>query len=345
MGAQQRAVITLIHEQQIVFAEAGFFEQLGRPEVQPIAGIERDRHAVASMQRRTTPTHRTTVLDIVDDERAGVNQFDRFGARPATRRCRQRQRQIAIEKPIAERNQLCTDALPGVCSQVGHGTEQHVHKNISNRRSGVKAKQLPQAMVIGKSVRKTILAAALLALLKRFVTRRNRHTGALEDRILHASLLGTGSKSLSLASNASGVTARALARRTSISIERFCLPPSTATMQTRVTRVASDNCSWVQPFFVRSSRTRRAKTNKYSFSTAFGRSARSSLPISSMPSVASRAMTQPRWRLTGKGLAAKSWPPRTTFGAGDSAANSSSRRCTWVMPCSIVTDSATKCAL
>ena len=39
-------------------------------------------------------------------------------------------------------------------------------------------------------------------------------------------------------------------------------------------------------------------------------------------------LTQPRWRLTGKALAAKSWPPRTTFGAGDSVANSSRRRCT-----------------
>src|SRR5580765_3387562 len=159
------------------------------------------------MQRRTTPTHRTAVLDIVDDERAGVNQFDRFGARPATRRCRQRQRQIAIEKPVAEGNQLRTDALTGVCSQIGHGTEQHVHKNISNRRNGVKAEQLAQAMVIGKGVSKTILVAALVAVLKRFLTRRNRLAGAIENRILHASLLGAESKSLSLASNASGVTA------------------------------------------------------------------------------------------------------------------------------------------
>jgi len=28
-------------------------------------------------------------------------------------------------------------------------------------------------------------------------------------------------------------------------------------------------------------------------------------------------LTQPRWRLTGKALAAKSWAPRTTFGASD----------------------------
>ena len=65
-------------------------ELLERPEVQPVAGVDRQRHAGDDVQRRTAAPDRGVVLDVVDDERPGVQrldrQRDRRGDRPAAAR-------------------------------------------------------------------------------------------------------------------------------------------------------------------------------------------------------------------------------------------------------------------
>src|SRR5689334_10395292 len=280
------------------------------------------------MQRRTPPANRTAVLDIIDDERAGVNQLDGFGTRAVAPCRRHRQGPIAAHKTIAKRNQLGPDALARIRSEIRYRTKQNVHENGFNRRSGVEAKQFRQVTIVGDRMSVAVNWAALGPLLGGFFARLKRSTRALKDRIFHASLLELFGKSDLLVNKTSGTTRSALAIRTRMSIETFCFPPSTATMQTRVTRAALASSSWVQPSFVRSSRTRWPSVNKYSLSIAFGRSARRSFPMISMPSAASRAMMQPRWRLTGAALAAKIWPPRTRFVLGDTAVSSLTKRCT-----------------
>ena len=46
-----------------------------RPEIEPITGIDGDRHAVQSMERLFAPSLRGAILHIVDDERSGVHDF------------------------------------------------------------------------------------------------------------------------------------------------------------------------------------------------------------------------------------------------------------------------------
>ena len=56
--------------------QRGAAQERVRPEVEPVARVERHRHPVAPVQRGRAATRRRVVLDVVDDERAGVQDLD-----------------------------------------------------------------------------------------------------------------------------------------------------------------------------------------------------------------------------------------------------------------------------
>ncbi len=141
----------------------------------------------------------------------------------------------------------------------------------------------------------------------------------------------------------SGDTPKAFASRTTMSIETFCLPPSTATMQPRVTRAPSANCSWVQPFFERRSRTRRPSAKRYSLRMTLGRFARRNLSAISKPSTASRATTQPVPKPCAAGRLVIACPPRIIRGGLFRAESALTIRRACSTPGAMVADNATTC--
>src|SRR3954471_19845956 len=50
-------------------------DQAESPEVHPVASVERDRKAMADMQRGRAAPRARSVLDVVDDQRARVQQL------------------------------------------------------------------------------------------------------------------------------------------------------------------------------------------------------------------------------------------------------------------------------
>ena len=77
MRAQQHALASLVGAKFGGFGQAGSPDQLERPEIKSVTGIERGRQAIADVQSGRAAPHAAAVLNVVHDERAGVDQFGR----------------------------------------------------------------------------------------------------------------------------------------------------------------------------------------------------------------------------------------------------------------------------
>src|SRR3954447_20438448 len=91
-------------------------KQLEGKKIKPVAGIERHGHAILNVQRRTTAAHAAAVLDIIDNERARMNQFNDFGTGTTLLRSKQRRRRLA-EQTIAQADKLPAYSFAGLGNQ------------------------------------------------------------------------------------------------------------------------------------------------------------------------------------------------------------------------------------
>src|SRR5262249_49558625 len=96
-------------------------QQVTRPKIKPVAGVEGDGNSVLHVQRWAAAALPAAILDIVDDQGTGVKQLHDFSAGP--------QSFVGFvpgisgmpEKPVAEGHQLGTDPFTSPADEIFNG--------------------------------------------------------------------------------------------------------------------------------------------------------------------------------------------------------------------------------